>query len=273
MLFRLATQKRRLKPKVQEIADDDILDVSSESPRPKSASEVDALLSGEHRVVASRSRIAAFPSYAHDEPTIPFLGRIDSWKLPPPPRLPRLRSFLSRPPSTSSSDSSVPPVALPATTIPTPRAATRKAATVTSASATQKIRAALGDATENTLLIVQGRPSIAWAVGLLAIGTCFGALLARPGRSESPAAQIAQESVVTMTIAPTRAPTVSEVAVPIVITPAAVTPVAITPVPAPAANVPKTAAAHLAKPHGKKAAKGVTSVDALAQEQLKSALR
>lgn len=307
-MLRLATQKRRLKPKVQEIADDDILEVaaldSGEHPvvSPPVVSAVSAKESPKEPVTrTSRSGIAAFPVYAHDEPTRPFPGKLGSWKLPPPPRLPVLRSFaasLSRSepshplhPGYLSSDPSVAPVALPATPISSPR---RKAA----AGATQKIRAALGDATENTLLIVHGRPSIVWAAGLLAIGTCFGAFLARPGRSESAAAAQVQETTqestapqINMAVAPTRAPTVTEVAVPIVLTPAA-TPAAAAPAPvavviAPAKVVsPKTVAAP-AKPAAKKSPAGEPSAsgnprvaskdpavaDALAREQLKSALK
>ncbi len=296
-MLRLATQKRRLKPKVQEIADDDILEVA-------------ALASGEHPVVSasvvpvsapeketpkkpltrtSRSGIAAFPVYAHDEPTRPFPGKLGSWKLPPPPRLPMLRSSVSpsqpsQPshPGYLNSDPSVPPVALP---VSPSTSGTRKAA----AGATQKVRAALSDATENTLLIVHGRPSVVWAAALLAIGTCFGAFLARPGRSESAASAQVQETTqestapqINMAVAPTRAPTVGEVAVPVVLTPAS--PQVVTVVVAPPKVVTAKTVAAPAKPVAKKtpeasssaprvASKDPAVADALAREQLKSALK
>jgi hypothetical protein len=246
-MLRLATQKRRFKSKVQELTDDDV--IFEVAPREASRAPDAA--------IESRSGIVAFPSYAHDAPTRTFIGRIDTWKLPPPPRIPVLASFIDRPPS--HSESSVPPVALSTATIPAATERAKAARKLASAAATQKIRAALGEITGNTLLIVQGRPSVAWAAGLLAIGICFGAFLARPGRSElgsetghEAARELAPAHAVQANAAPeilvaaatTRAPTVSEVPAPIVILAAAPAPV-----PVPVAP-PKIASAKrpLAKP-------------------------
>lgn len=274
-MLRLATQKRRLKSKVQELSDDDV--ILEVAPRAEALPP---------RSIESRSCIVAFPSYAHDAPTSTFIGRIDTWKLPPPPRIPVLASFLARSPS--HSDSSVPPVAMPAAIISPPR----KPAALTSAAATQKIRATLGEITEHTLVIVQGRPSIGWAAALLTIGICVGAFLARPGRNELAAeaahegahelapAHAAQESAapeIIMAAATTRAPTVSEVPPPPVVilaAPPALAPVQIAPAKiitakkllvknaAPSPTVATAPSARSAK-----------DADALAREQLKSALR
>ncbi|MEO6418215.1 MAG: hypothetical protein ABIP39_02335, partial [Polyangiaceae bacterium] len=94
---------------------------------------------------------------------------------------------------------------------------------------------------------------------------------------------------INMAVAPTRAPTVSEVAVPIVMTPAAApaaaapAPVAVI-IPPPKVAAPKTVTVARQKPAAKKAGaagepsprvatKDPVVADALAREQLKSALK